>query len=66
MEVSGQLHAPASLILKKAPPLPVEMEVAWALELVAMFWRTELSPVRAQNRRMIPWESQPEPSHCAD
>jgi len=24
LEVSGQLHAPTSLILEKAPPLPVD------------------------------------------
>jgi hypothetical protein len=64
--MSDQVHSPASLTLKKAPPLPFEMEVVQALELVAMCWRTQLSPVRDRNRRMIPWASQPEPSHCAN
>jgi len=33
MEVSGQLHAPATLTLTKEPMLSIAQEVGWASEL---------------------------------
>jgi hypothetical protein len=32
MEVSGQLHTPVALSLRKEPPVPIIWEVEWAPE----------------------------------
>jgi hypothetical protein len=34
---SGQIYAPAALSLGKEPPVPIEWESSWVLELVLMF-----------------------------
>jgi hypothetical protein len=34
MAVSGQLHAPAGLLLGKQSPLPIEYDAGWASETV--------------------------------
>jgi len=44
MEVSGQLHAPATLLLLPPPSIPrtpIEEKAGWALELVWTFWTKE-------------------------
>jgi hypothetical protein len=38
MEVSGQLHAPATLLLGKEPLVPVGYEAGWAPEPVWTRW----------------------------
>jgi hypothetical protein len=44
MEVSGQLHAPASLPPGKyPPPVPIEQEAGWAPEPIWTLWRWEKS-----------------------
>jgi hypothetical protein len=48
MEVSGQLHALAVLLLAKEPPVATEEEAEWAPEPASMLWRREnyLTPAR--------------------
>ena len=43
--MSGDPHAPAVLLPEKDRTVSVEEEIAWALELVSKFLRTEISPV---------------------
>lgn len=43
MEVSGLLHALATLTPGKDPLIPIKMEVEWAPELERTFWRGEIS-----------------------
>jgi hypothetical protein len=43
MEVNGQPHTLATSCLRKGPPVPIEEEVFYALELIWMFWRREKS-----------------------
>jgi hypothetical protein len=50
MEMSNQLHAPASLLPGKQPPIPVGEETAWAPERIWTLWSTEKSLVSAGNR----------------
>lgn len=38
LEVSGQLHATAALLLGKVPPRPIKLEARWALEAVGEIW----------------------------
>jgi hypothetical protein len=53
MGASGQLRAPAALLLRKKPVL-IEQEAGWAPEQVWTFWRREkfLTPtgIRVANR----------------
>jgi len=44
MEVSGQLHAPATLSLGKELPVPIRDEAAWAPEPVWRRWQREEAP----------------------
>jgi hypothetical protein len=41
--VSGQLHAPATLLLAKEPPVPIGKEAGWPPEPVWMIQRSENS-----------------------
>jgi hypothetical protein len=41
MEVSGQLHAPGTVLLWKAPYIPVQQKAGWAPEPISTFWRRE-------------------------
>jgi hypothetical protein len=41
MEVSGQLHAPATLPLGKQPLVPIGEETGWALDPVCVLWKRE-------------------------
>jgi hypothetical protein len=43
MEVSSQLHAQVTLILRKKNPVPNEWEPVWAKELIWMCWKREKS-----------------------
>jgi hypothetical protein len=43
LEVSGQLHAPAGLALRKKPPLPFGYEAGWTSEQVWRMWRKFLT-----------------------
>jgi hypothetical protein len=38
MEVSSQLHAPATLPTTEDPTVPIEKEAGWAPELVWRLW----------------------------
>jgi hypothetical protein len=49
MEVGGQLHALAALILGKKPPVPIVQEDGWASEPVWMLWNREKSLASARN-----------------
>jgi hypothetical protein len=44
MEVSGQLHAQATLFPVKEPPVPIGQEAGWAPEPVWTRWRREKFP----------------------
>jgi hypothetical protein len=51
MEVSGQLHAPATLPPGKEPVVPIEEETGWAPEMFWTRWR-EKFPASAGNRTL--------------
>jgi hypothetical protein len=38
MEVTGQLYAPAALLTRKEPPVPIGREARWAPEPVWTLW----------------------------
>lgn len=42
MEVSGQLHALAVLLLRKVPPIPTEEEAKWATASLDVMDKTNL------------------------
>jgi len=48
MEVSGQLHALATLF-----PAPIGWEARWYPELVWMQWQREKVPAPARNQTMV-------------
>jgi len=50
MEVSGQLHAPATSLLGKEPPVPIQKETGWAPEAVWTWWQREKFPALAGNQ----------------
>jgi len=41
MEVSGQLHIPVAISLRKQPQVPTKYEAEWASLLVWTLWRKE-------------------------
>jgi hypothetical protein len=43
MEVSGQLHVSAALLLRKEPPVPTGYEAGWDPEPFWMLWIREKS-----------------------
>jgi hypothetical protein len=50
MEVSGQLHTPAALLLGKEHPVPIGYEAGCAPEPVWTLWSREKSLAPAGNR----------------
>jgi len=48
MDVSGQLHAPAALLLGKEPLVPIGWEAEWAPEPVWTWWWQKF-PVPTRN-----------------
>jgi hypothetical protein len=50
MEVSGQLHAPATLLSWKEPVVSIVQEAGWGLESVWTLWRKERSLGPTGNR----------------
>jgi hypothetical protein len=50
MEVSGQLHSLATLLLRKEPLVPIGYEARWALEPVWVLWSREKCLAPARNR----------------
>jgi hypothetical protein len=63
MEVSGQLHALATLPLGKEPLVFIGKEAGWTPELVWMLWRRGKSLSPARNRTST---IQPVASHYID
>jgi hypothetical protein len=60
MGVSGQLHAPAALLLPgKGPPVPIVQEAGWAPEPVWSQRIEEKSFAPAEDRTPIAWSSSP-------
>ena len=59
MEMTGQLHALATVSPGKDSLIPTKQEAWWAPELIRMFWSTDKSPVSARNRIVIPELSSP-------
>jgi hypothetical protein len=49
MEVSGQLHALAVLLLGKVPPVPTEEEAVWATASLDVMDKTNLSYSRQES-----------------
>jgi len=49
MEVSGHLHAPATLTPRKSPLVPTGQEAGWAPELVWTWWWRVSSTCPPQN-----------------
>jgi hypothetical protein len=43
MEVSGHLHAPAAVLRRKSPLVPIGQEAVWASEPVWALWKREKS-----------------------
>jgi hypothetical protein len=54
MEVSGHLHAPASLPPRKEPLVPIGKEAGWAPEPFWTRWWREKFPALAGNRTLEP------------
>jgi hypothetical protein len=52
MEVSGQLHAPAALLVGKELLIPIVQEAGWAPEPVRTRWWREKFPAPAGNRTL--------------
>jgi hypothetical protein len=50
MEVSGYLHAPAAVLLRKETPVSIGYEAGWASESVWTLWSREKSLASAENR----------------
>jgi hypothetical protein len=40
MELNGQFHSPAALLLRKEPPVPVGQVAGWSSELVFTLWNS--------------------------
>jgi len=53
MEVSGQLHAQAALLLGKEPLVPIGQEVGWAPEPFWTRWWREKFPAPAGTRTPV-------------
>jgi hypothetical protein len=54
MEVSGQLHAPATLPPGKEPLVPIGYEAGWALKLLWTLWWREKLPASTGNPTLEP------------
>jgi hypothetical protein len=50
MEVTGPLHAPATLLPGNSPKVPIELEVLWAPKPVWTLWSKEKSVALGRNR----------------
>lgn len=49
MEVCGKLRAPAAFLPAKYPPVPIEEEARWALEVLWTLYRAETAQTPAVN-----------------
>jgi len=46
---SGQLHAPAALILKKEPSAPTEYKALWSLHPIETFMENRRPPIHGRH-----------------
>jgi hypothetical protein len=53
MEVSDQLHAPATFPQGKQPPVPIRQEDGWAPELVLTLWTRGRSLASSGNQTPV-------------